>query len=152
MLPDTRTLAYTLLRFTFGLLLLTYGLNKVLIGPGTFAEGLGARFSESWLPEGLVLVFGHVLPFLEVSLGILIMAGLFNVLALSVAALMMMALVFGAVAEPNPPTVANNTLFTLVTFVLLWLSDYNHVSLDRSLRGPDTNTPPEEDISLTPRH
>lgn len=129
-----RELAYALLRVTVGVMFLFYGVGKLMIGPGAFAAGLAERFSGS-LPAALVLPFGWVLPFIEVTVGTLLILGLFSTVALIAAAVLMIGLTFGAVMEPNPPTVADNVNFALVLAALLFLSEHNGYSLDRRRRG-----------------
>ncbi len=125
-----RALAYALLRITLGVVFSFYGFNKLQGGPGNFATGLQERFAEQ-LPGLLVAPFAWVLPFIEVTVGLLLIVGLFTPGALLVSGVLMIALVFGAVMEPSPPTVANNLLFAVIVFLLLFLLEYNRYSLDR---------------------
>lgn len=129
-----REIAYALLRVTMGVVFLFYGIGKFLGGLGNFVSGLQGRFAESSLPSALVTPFAYALPFAEVAIGTLLVLGLFNLLALVLAGLLMMTLTFGAVMEPSPPTVADNVMYTLVIFVLFWLAEYNVYSVDR-VRG-----------------
>lgn len=126
-----REIAYALLRLTLGVMFFSYGLDKFIRGLDQVAAGLSERFVDSALPEALAEAFAYVLPFLEVTLGSLLMLGLFTRTALILAALLMLGLTFGAVMEPNPATVAHNVNYALVIFVLLWLSDHNGFSIDR---------------------
>lgn len=106
-----------------------YGLNKLLGGVGTFVTGLEERFTDS-LPMWLVTPFASALPFIELLLGVLLIVGLFSRWALAGAGLLMIGLTFGAVMEPDPPTVANNVLFAVVIFGLLMLIQHDRYSLD----------------------
>jgi thiosulfate dehydrogenase [quinone] large subunit len=134
---NRREIAYALLRVTVGVMFLFFGIGKLLRGVEKFAAGMQGRFAESPLPEGLVTPFAYVLPFAEVAIGSLLVLGLFNVVALVLAALLVLGLTFGVVMQPDPPTVAHNVNYALVIFVLLWLAEYNAYSLDRMLRrGP----------------
>lgn len=129
MIP-VRDIAYALLRSTLGVVFLFSGIGKLLKGPGAFAAGLQERFAGTWLPADLVALFGGLLPYAEAGLGVLLVLGLFNVLALALTGVLVLALTFGAVVEPRPPTVADNLLYALVVFVLLWTSDHNVYALD----------------------
>ena len=131
---NSREAAYALLRITVGVMFLFFGVGKFLGGVGNFAGGMAGRFAGK-LPPALVLAFGYVLPFAEVTLGALILLGLFNVLALSLSGLLLVALTFGTVMLGDPPTVAHNVQYALVNFALLFFSEYNGYSLDR-LRRP----------------
>src|SRR5947209_669514 len=94
------------------------------------------------LPAALVLPFGYALPFAEVTLGALILLGLFNAFALSLSGLLLVALTFGTVMLGDAPTVAHNVQYALVNFVLLYFADYNGYSLDRlRRREPPVGSP-----------
>jgi len=129
-----REIAYALLRITVGVMFLFYGVGKFMGGVGNFAGGMAQHFAGK-LPSALVLPFGYALPFAEVTLGALILLGLFNVYALSLSGLLLVALTFGTVMLGDAPTVAHNVQYALVNFVLLYFADYNGYSVDR-LRRP----------------
>ena len=129
-----RVIAYALLRITVGVMFLFFGVGKFLGGVGSFAGGMAGHFAGK-LPPALVLPFSYVLPFAEVTLGALILLGLFNVLALGLSGLLLIALTFGTVMLGDAPTVAHNVQYALVNFVLLYFADYNGYSVDR-LRRP----------------
>jgi thiosulfate dehydrogenase (quinone) large subunit len=128
-----REAAYALLRVTLGLIFLTTGIVKFVMGIGTFAAGLQQEFSGK-LPMFIVTPFGYALPFMEVTVGALLVLGLFNVIALVLAGLLLMVLTFGKVVENDSATVADNLSYVLIYFVLLWLADYNGYSIDRLRR------------------
>jgi thiosulfate dehydrogenase [quinone] large subunit len=129
-----REAAYALLRVTLGVIFLFYGVGKFMGGVGNFAAGMGQRF-DGKLPGALVLPFAYALPFMEVTFGALILAGLFIGTALVLSGLLLLALTFGTVMLGDAPTVAHNLQFALVNFVLLWLVDSNGYSVDRLRRG-----------------
>jgi thiosulfate dehydrogenase [quinone] large subunit len=138
-MQSTRAIAYLLLRLSLGVVFLFFGVSKFLRGPEGFVSGLEERFSSSPLPQELIGPFGLALPFLEVTLGALLILGLFSPLALTGTGVLLLALIFGSVLEPSPPTVAHNVTFELVIFVLLWTLEHNRYSLDHQLgRGPST--------------
>lgn len=125
-----REIAYALLRVTVGVMFFFFGVGKFLQGLDRFASGMVQRFANSPLPSVLVEPFGYTLPFLEVGIGALLILGLFTRIALILSGLLMLALTFGVVMEPSPPTVANNATYALVIFVLLWCADHNRYSAD----------------------
>ena len=136
-----REIAYALLRITVGVMFLFYGVGKFMGGVGNFAGGMAQHFAGK-LPPALVLPFGYALPFAEVTLGALILLGLFNVYALSLSGLLLVALTFGTVMLGDAPTVAHNVQYALVNFVLLYFADYNGYSLDRlRRREPPVGSP-----------
>ena len=129
-----REAAYALLRVTLGMIFLFYGIGKFMGGIGNFADGMNQRFAGK-LPSALVLPFAYALPFMEVTFGALILLGLFNAIALVASGLLLLALTFGTVMQPDPPTVAHNLQYALVNFVLLWFADHNGYSVDRFRSG-----------------
>lgn len=124
-----RAVAYLLLRLTVGVMFFFYGLGKLLGGVGGFVSGLEERFAGS-LPMWVVTPFGYTLPFMELLIGALLILGLFTRWTLAAAGLLMIALTFGAVMEPKPPTVADNVLFAAVIAGLLALVEQDRYSLD----------------------
>lgn len=135
-MPIHQEIAYALLRITVGVMFLFFGVGKFVQGLPKFVSGMEERFAQSWLPQALVTPFAYVLPFAEVAIGVLLVLGLFSVVVLVAAALLMMALTFGTVVEPDPATTARNVNYALVLFVLLFLVRYNGFSLDRA-RGAE---------------
>jgi len=131
---NQREAAYALLRVTLGVVFLFSGVGKFIGGIGNFAAGLEKQFAGK-LPSALVLPFAYVLPFMEVLFGALIVLGLFSAAALVLSGLLLVALTFGTVMLEEFPTVAHNTQYALVNFVLLWFVDYNGFSVDRLRRG-----------------
>jgi len=124
-----RELAYALLRITFGVVFLFNGIGKLMGGVGNFVGGMNQRFSGK-LPAFLVMPFSYTLPFAELVLGALILFGVFTRLGLTLTGLLLAALTFGTVMLADFGTVAHNTQYALVNFVLLWFVDLNRYSLD----------------------
>lgn len=127
--------AYALLRMTLGVLFLFAGVGKLVGGVGEFASGLAERFGETWLPESLVLLAGHLLPFVEVALGALLVLGLFTVPALVGVGALVLLLTFGTTVVEDHEAVGRNVVYGLVVFGLLWLGDRNRYALDRVIGG-----------------
>jgi len=131
-----REAAYVLLRITLGVVFFFSGVGKFMGGLGSFVGGMNQHFSGK-LPAAMVMPFAYVLPFAEVTLGALILVGLFSRFALFFSGLLLVGLTFGTVMLSDFPTVAHNTQYALVNFVLLWLVDLNRYSID-SLLGRKT--------------
>lgn len=136
-MENRREIAYALLRVTVGVMFFFYGVGKLLQGIDTVASGMVQRFEASPLPAWLVALFARMLPFTEVILGTLLILGLFTGAAYLLTQLLLLALTFGTVMEPRPPTVADNVNFALVVFVLFFLMEYNRYSVDRVWRGEE---------------
>ena len=131
---NQREAAYALLRVTLGVVFFFNGVGKFMGGVAVFAAGMEKQFAGK-LPSPLVTAFAYALPFMEVLFGALIVLGLFTGAALVLSGLLLVALTFGTVMLSDFPTVAHNTQYALVNFVLLWLADYNGFSVDRLRRG-----------------
>ncbi|MEW6738079.1 MAG: MauE/DoxX family redox-associated membrane protein, partial [Acidobacteriota bacterium] len=100
-----KTISYLFLRLSLGIILVFYGLGKLLAGPTVFANRLVGQFANTPLPAGLVRLFGTLLPFAEFGLGLLITLGVFTFFGLTLAALLLIALSFGMVILQQPQTV-----------------------------------------------
>ena len=132
-MSNYRDTAYALLRVTLGVIFLTTGVVKFMFGIGNFAAGLQQEFAGT-LPMLIVTPFACGLPFVEVTVGALVVLGLFNAGALVIAGLLLMVLTFGKTAVNDAATVAGNLSYALIIFVLLWLADHNGYSIDRMRR------------------
>jgi len=76
-------------------------------------------------------VFGNVIPFAEVILGLCVLFGVFTTIALALMGILLIALTFGMVLVPNSSIVANNLIYCVIVFLLLYLAEYNTFSLER---------------------
>ena len=112
-----------------GVIFLFYGVGKFIGGLTNFVGVMNQRFAGK-LPAAMVMPFAYILPFGEVTAGLLILLGLFTRVGLVVSGLLLIGLTFGMVMLGDPPTVAHNLQYALVNFVLLWLVDLNRYSLD----------------------
>jgi thiosulfate dehydrogenase [quinone] large subunit len=131
--PEHRECAYALLRATLGIVFLFAGIGKIMMGIGTFVSAMQADFAGK-LPSALVTLFGYALPFLEVAIGLMLVAGLFNYFGSVLAGLLMIALTFGVLIKGDTQTVAHNLSYSVIIFLLIWFADYNGYSIDRLLR------------------
>jgi len=132
-----REAAYALLRATLGVVLLFFGIGKFMAGLGNFVGGMNQHFAGK-LPAIMVMPFAYAIPFCEVIGGLLILLGLFTRAGLVLFGLLIIGLTFGTVMLGDAPTVAHNLQYALVNFVLLWLVDLNHYSLDSLFRRKTT--------------
>lgn len=132
--PAHRECAYALLRSTLGIVFLVAGIGKFMMGIGAFVALMQEPVAGK-LPAALVAAFGYALPFLEVAIGLMLMAGLFNYFGSVLAGLLMIALIFGKLIEGDAVTVAHNLSYSVIIFLLIWFADYNGYSLDRLLHG-----------------
>src|SRR6202021_4076356 len=86
-------IAYTILRLSFGANILLHGLSRLLNGRPAFLAYLNHYFEHAHLiSPGMLPAFAAVLPWVETTLGLLLMLGLFSRFTLIVGALVMIAL------------------------------------------------------------
>ena len=124
-----REIAYLLVRITYGVIFVTTGTSKFLLGLTNFVGGMNQRFSGK-LPAAVVMPFAYAIPFCEVIAGILILIGLFTRVGLVVTGLLLIGLTFGVTWLGDAATVAHNLQYVLINFVLLWFLEFNRYSLD----------------------
>ncbi len=157
-----------LLRLTVGLVFFTAGLNKVLpiyappesqppgavaaadppkgkIFPGVtgFTSYIETQYKDTVLPNFSLKLFGYALPFAEVIIGALLLAGLFTAETFFGAALLFIVLMWGQLLIGKSDVASRNTLFVLVAILGLRWSNANCCSLDcwRKSKG-DKHKPP----------
>jgi thiosulfate dehydrogenase (quinone) large subunit len=127
--PD-QVLAYAVLRLTLGLTIATHGACRILHGAAQFAAGLDRDFASTILPPLLVHPFALSLPFLEATIGALLILGLLTRVALVLGALLMTALVFGMTLREQFIIVGIQLIYALIYFVLICKLPANSISLD----------------------
>ncbi len=127
-------LGYLLLRVTLGLVLLLTGVAKFIAGRQAFVAHLEQTFSSSILPNSLVHLFGVLLPFAEVGLGLLVVFGVFTTAALVLLGLLLIALNSGMVIVQESDTVAHNLIYSLIVYVLLGSAGHNGWAVARFWR------------------
>ncbi len=132
---QSQQIAYVILRATLGLAFLTFGASKIfIIGTENFAGYMMGEFS-GLLPEFMLIPFVWSLPFIELTLGILVLLGLFSLISLATTGTLIAVLTFGAVLSGDPATVAHNMIYAIIIFFLLWNINANHWSLDTKVRS-----------------
>ena len=133
---NERSLAYALLRIAIGVNIAGHGLIRLFyIGLGPFAQTAAKNLSKSPLPHGFVLGFLYIVPIIESIMGISLVLGIGTRFALVVTSALMICLTFGVASNQQWDTAATQLLYSFVLFALLFLVEYNDISLDRALRG-----------------
>lgn len=130
MMLSSRALGYALLRCTLGLVFLFYGVDKFGGGFLQFAQAMRTEFAQTWIPAWSTYGFASVLPFLEVTAGVLLTLGLFTRFAAVLCGVLIIVLTTGKTVEGNSLTVAENLVFAIVIFLLLQYIDRNEFSVD----------------------
>ena len=124
-------IAYAILRLSFGANILLHGLSRILNGRPAFLAYLNHYFEHAHLiPPGSLPVFGAVLPWVETTLGLLLMLGLFSRFTLIVGALVMTALVIGTNLAQDWLVSGLQLPYCFVYYYLLIHLEQNRISLD----------------------
>jgi thiosulfate dehydrogenase [quinone] large subunit len=132
--PDV-TLAYLLLRVLIGMNIMMHGLARLLSGESKFVASLVQMYQGSLLPLPLVTGFATVLPWIEATIGFLILTGLKTRMALAAGGFLMIVLTFGVTVRQNWETAGSQLLYGLVFALLLASAAANRYSLDSWLLG-----------------
>ena len=102
-------------------------------GLDQFAAGLTGQFEPTWFSAFAVSAFGHVVPFVEVAIGLMLILGLFTRPALIIGGLMMTSLTFGTMFLQNFDLAWLQLTYALAFFILLAARSWNAISLDSML-------------------
>ena len=128
-----------LLRLTVGLVFLTAGWGKIfghdqeghlIFGVPGIAASITDQFKNTFLPTFTVQLFSYTLPFAEVIIGALLLAGLFTAETFFAAALLFITLMWGQILLANGEVAGRNALFVLIATLGLRWSTANCCSLD----------------------
>ncbi len=124
-------IAYTILRLSFGANILLHGLSRILNGRPAFLAYLTHYFEHAHLiSAGALPAFGAVLPWVETTLGLLLMLGLFSRFTLIVGALVMTALVIGTNLAQDWLVSGLQLPYCFIYYYLLIHLEQNRMSLD----------------------
>jgi len=124
-------IAYTILRLSFGANILLHGLSRVLNGRAAFLAYLTHYFEHAHLiPAGMLPIFGAVLPWVETTLGLLLMLGLFSRFTMIVGALVLTVLVIGTNLAQDWLVAGLQLPYCSIYYYLLIHLEQNRMSLD----------------------
>jgi thiosulfate dehydrogenase [quinone] large subunit len=123
-------LAYLLLRATIGMNILGHGVSRVFSGPEQFASTLATSFRSAPLAPVLVIQFASALPWIEGTIGLFVLIGLFNRLALLAGATLILILTFGTTLHQDWESAGLQLIYATVYAVLLAFSSRNVFSAD----------------------
>lgn len=132
------SLAYAILRLSFGANIFLHGLSRLLNGRAAFLAYLNHYFEHAHLiPGGLLPAFAAVLPWVETTLGLLLLLGLATRFALIAGALVMTALVIGTNLAQDWEVAGLQLIYCFIYYYLLVRIDLNAFSLDHLRRAGD---------------
>lgn len=124
-------IAYAILRLSFGANIMLHGLSRILNGRPAFLAYLTHYFEHAHLiPSSALPAFGAVLPWVETTLGLLLMLGLFSRFTLIAGALVMTALVFGTNLAQDWLVSGLQLIYCFLYYYLLVHISENRISLD----------------------
>lgn len=124
-------IAYTILRLSFGANILLHGLSRVLNGRPAFLAYLTHYFEHAHLiSPGMLPLFGAVLPWVETTLGLLLMLGLFSQFTLIAGALVMTVLVIGTNLAQDWLVSGLQVPYCFLYYYLLVHLEENRISVD----------------------
>lgn len=125
----TIELAYLILRLTMGANMFVHGIVRI---PklDSFNIWMVEYFQDTFLPDFLVSLLAYSIPFIELTVGIFLIVGLFTRQALLVGALLMAVLVFGSCLKENWEWAAFQMIYALFFFTLSYLIELNKFSVD----------------------
>jgi len=127
-------LAYAIFRLTFGVNICFRGIVRITVnGLDQFSAGLMKQFEPTWFPPFAISAFGHVIPWVETAVGLLLIVGLFTRPALVVGGLLMTSLTFGTMFLQNFDLAWLQLTYAIAFFLLLAARPWNVISLDRML-------------------
>lgn len=128
-------IAYTILRLSFGANIMLHGLSRILNGRPAFLAYLNHYFEHAHLiPASSLPAFGAVLPWVETTLGLLLMIGLFSRFTMIAGALVMLCLVIGTNLAQDWIVSGLQLIYAFLYYYLLVHLDENTISVDAMLR------------------
>lgn len=112
-------------RWCIGMILLCFGIAKLVHLTGFVNDYLLPLFGKTILPNWLLIAYGYAMPFLEVGMGALLIVGLWRNGVLFLTELYLMSLAFGQILLRTPILVSANTIYVFMVGGLLFLGDYD---------------------------
>ena len=114
--------AYLLLRVLTGLDFFMHGFARIFTGThlAGFAQGMVKFMAPTPMPPALALASGYAIPCVELLVGTLLLVGVFTRAALTLAFLLMLALMFGVTLKQDWNSASVQLTYGLVLGILLF--------------------------------
>ena len=125
-----RRIAYALLRVVFGVNIFFHGLSRLLGDHAAFLAYLSQQMAKAPLPKSILPPFAATLPWVEGTVGLLLLLGLFTRFALVAGSLVMILLMAGITLAQNWDVAGIQLIYCAIYFVLLTHRGRNFYSLD----------------------
>lgn len=129
-----RAVAYLLVRLTIGASLCGHGVVRI---PrlGAFHAQMMGEFKASILPAFVVSVCVDALPFVELVIGVLLLAGALTRVAAVAGGLVMIVLILGATTIEHFNVIGEQILHAILLAVVVAFQNHNRYSADHLLTG-----------------
>jgi uncharacterized membrane protein YphA (DoxX/SURF4 family) len=125
-----RALAYLIVRLTIGASLFGHGLVR-MPRLGAFHAHMMVEFKTSILPAPMVSACSYALPFAELIIGALLLAGALTRVAAVAAGLVMIVLIFGATSIEHFNVVGEQLVHVIFLAAVIAFRSHNAYSADR---------------------
>jgi hypothetical protein len=104
------------LRYAFGLLFVLVAMKKFRMGYGGFASSLttGDGLMAQEIPDLLLLIYGYLLPALELLAGVLLLVNMYVQEAYAVIAFIYLSFIFGQMYDGNTVKIGTEYLPSLI--------------------------------------
>jgi thiosulfate dehydrogenase [quinone] large subunit len=123
-------IAYLLLRVLFGTNLFLHGVARLIAGHAAFLAYVTKQMQGAPVPAWFLPPFSYVLPWIEGTVGLLLLIGLFTRNVLIVGTLVLLVLQIGSSLAQSWGVVGDQLIYALIFFILLSYIDRNRWSLD----------------------
>ncbi|MCJ7936258.1 MAG: DoxX family protein [Chryseobacterium sp.] len=126
----SKNTAYFFLRVSMGINLLGHGMVRIA-KLQDFASGMMKSFEKSWLPQPFTHTFGMILPFLEFTIGLLLVIGFKTRIANMAGASLILMLLFGSSTIENWEAMGIQMIYAGLFYILISRIEDNYFALDR---------------------
>ena len=130
-------LAFFTLRLALGVNELMHGVTRIFMGAGLsgFLNFTQNQFKDAPLPVWQVRAFATVVPCGELLIGVLLILGLWTRWALTLAALLMIGIIFGTAMRSDWQLVFLQMFYSLLYAMMLMWRRYDLWSVDAKMSG-----------------
>ena len=124
-------IAYALFRLTFGINITMRGIVRIVLGRQAFITYMNTQFQNvPVMPQGFLVAFASVLPYVETVIGLMILFGFQTRNALIAGSLMIAALTFGTMMRQDFTIAWLQIDYAFAFFLLLAFRSWNSISID----------------------
>jgi thiosulfate dehydrogenase (quinone) large subunit len=130
-------LAFFTLRLALGVNELMHGVTRIFMGQGLagFRAFTLNQFKDAPLPVWMVSSYASVVPICELIIGVLLILGLWTRWALTLAALLMVGIIFGTALRGDWQLVFLQMFYSFLYAAMLMWRRYDVWSLDAKMGG-----------------